>query len=295
VGETEEALIRGVSQAELSAHRLDDDHYGVKRPYDFEHEGVSVTDVALVTLSLPLRRRQRRRRARKIRDRLTTLQVIAGERLNVRKYKRKAYAEEQIRKQVLTKPGGEFIQVDLSGEDGHLTLSWRIDVEALKQAMILDGKFLLITNDRTLSGAEMVARYGEKDKVEKAFRTLKSPVRMRPVFLHKDERIEALMFVNMLALLAYSILEMKCRRNGLKVTGEAVLKGFAHLSAIYTTFVDGSVQLRVEELNAFQQDVVRALGQSWWPSLPGCSWPTLPDRQIIFRPRWEKIPLPPLS
>ena len=295
MGETEEALIRGVSQAELLAHRLDDDHYGVKRPYTFEHKGESVTDVALITLSLPLRRRQRRRRARKIRECLATLQVIAGERLNVRKYKRKGYAEEQIRKQVLAKPGGEFIQVNLSGEDGHLALSWRVDVEALKQAMVLDGKFLLVTNDRTLSEAEMVARYGEKDKAEKAFRTLKSPIRMRPVFLHKDERIEALMFINMLALLTYSILEMKCRRSGLKVTGEAVLKRFAYLSAIYTTFEDGSVQLRVEELNAFQQNVVRALEQSWWPSSPGCSWPTLLDRQIIFCPRWEKIPLPPLS
>ena len=295
MGEMEEALIRGVSQAELLAHRLDDDHYGVKRPYTFEHDGESVTDVALVTLSLPLRRRQRRHRAGQIRERLTSLQVIARERLNVRKYKGKAYAEEQIRKQVLTQPGGEFIQVDLSGEDGHLTLSWQIDSRALKQAMVLDGKFLLVTNDRTLSSAEMIAHYGEKDKAEKAFRTLKSPIRMRPVFLHKDERIEALMFVNMLALLVYSILEMKCRRSGLKVTGEAVLKGFAYLSAIYTIFVDGSVQLRVEELNAFQQNVVTALGQSWWPSLPGWSWPILPDQQIIFRPRWEKIPLPPLS
>ena len=103
------------------------------------------------------------------------------------------------------------------------------------------------------------------------------------------------MFINMLALLVYSILEMKCRRGGLVVTGEAVLKGFAYLSAVYTTFVDGSVQLRVEELDTFQRDVVKVLGQSWWPSLPGCSWPTLPERQVILRPRWEKIPIPPLS
>lgn len=56
------------------------------------------------------------------------------------------------------------------------------------------------------------------------------PLRMRPVFLHKDERRnEALMFVNMLALLVCSVQEMKCQRSGLRVTGEAVLKGFAYL------------------------------------------------------------------
>ena len=59
------------------------------------------------------------------------------------------------------------------------------------------------------------------------------------------------MFINVLALLVYSILEIKRRRRGLVVTGEAVLKGFAYLAAVYTTFVDGSVQLRVEELDTF--------------------------------------------
>jgi hypothetical protein len=79
----------------------------------------------------------------------------------------------------------------LHGEDGHLSLNGCIDVAALKQAMRLDGKFLLVTNDRSLSGAKMVARYGEKDEVEKDFQTIEGPIKVRPVFLHKDERIEA--------------------------------------------------------------------------------------------------------
>ncbi len=292
MGETEEALIRSVSEAELRAHPLDDDHLGVKRPYTFEHEGQSVTDVALVTLSPSLRRRQRDHRAQQIRQRLETLRVIAEERLNVRKYKRQAYAEEQIHKQVLAQPGGEFIQVHLEGEDGQLTLSWRLDVAALKQAMVLDGKFLLITNDLTLSAVEMVTRYGEKDKVEKKFRVLKGPIRVRPIFLHKEERIETLIFVNLLALLVYSILEMKCRRHGLHVTGEKVLKGFACLAAVYTRFRDGSIQFRVEELNRFQQGVVQALGSAWWPSWPGCLLPlAVSDQTVVMQVGWEKIPI----
>jgi transposase len=292
MGKTEKELMGAVSEAVLLAHRLDDDHYGVKGAYTFEHQGETVTDVALVTLSLVLRRKQRRHRAGQIGERLATLRLIANERLNVRKYRRRTYAEQQIQKQVLGQPGGEFIQVDLSGEDGRLTLNWHIDRTALKQAMRLDGKFLLVTNDRTLSGAQMVARYGEKDKVEKSYRTLKGPIRIRPVYLHKDERIEALMFVNMLALLLYSILEMKCRRQGLVVTGEAVLKGFAYLSAVYTTFADGSVQLRVEERTPFQRKVIKAVAQSWWPTLLCCSPPAWPEQQVDLRPKGEKISAP---
>jgi hypothetical protein len=55
---------------------------------------------------------------------------------------------------------------------------------------------------------------------------------------------------------------MKCQRQGLRVSGEKVLKGFTYLAAIYTRFVDGSVQLRVEELDPFQRDVVEQLGEA---------------------------------
>jgi len=41
-----------------------------------------------------------------------------------------------------------------------------------------------------------------------------------------------------------------------------VLKGFAYMSAVYTTLVEGSVQFRVEELTTFQQNVVQAMAQS---------------------------------
>jgi transposase len=297
MGKTEKALIRGVSEAELQKHHLSENHYGVKRPYTFKHNDESVSAVALVTLSRPLRRKQRCRRAEQIRQCLATLQTMATQRLNVRKYKRKTYAEDQIRKQVLNKPGGKFLQVELSGEDGDLSLSWHVDVEALKEAMVLDGKFLLITNDPSLSGAEMVARYGEKDKVEKRFRTVKGPIQLRPIFLHRDDRIEALVFVNMLALLTYSVLELKCRRQGLTVTGEAVLKAFACLSVVYTTFADSSVLLRVEELSDFQRKVVQTLGQCWWPAtttLAG-SIPARPKLPRALRPRQDGIPIPVLS
>jgi hypothetical protein len=51
----------------------------------------------------------------------------------------------------LTRPGGEFIWVDLSGENGPLTLNWRMDVEASQQLMVLDNKLVLVTDDRALS------------------------------------------------------------------------------------------------------------------------------------------------
>jgi transposase len=298
MGEKEETLVRGVSEKELEAHPLDEDHYGVERAYTFEieeteeEEGWQVTDRALVVLSRALRHRKRKRRAQQIRERTATLEVIATERLNRRKYKRRAYAWDQIEKQVLNRPGGEFIQVVLEGEDGALRLSWEIDVQALREAIVLDGKFILVTNDRRISGAQMMARYGEKDKVEKGFRTVKGPIRLRPIFLHKEERIAGLVFVNMLALLVYSAMEMKCRRGGVMVTGEEVSRRFAHLALIYTTFLDGSVQVRIERLNRRQREVVQAVRAVQWPPGLGGSLPVLPETPTRWRMVPEKILLP---
>ena len=43
---------------------------------------------------------------------------------------------------------------------------------------------------------------------------------------------------------------------------------------------------------AFQQKVIQALGQSWWPTLPACPPPATPEQPVALRPRWEKIPSP---
>ena len=291
MGEPEEALIRGVSEAEFLAQPVDDNHASVERTYTFTHDGQSVTDRALVTLSRTLRRRQRHQRRANIRARLADLQTLAAEKLNRRKYKRAAYVRAQIEKQVLARPGDEFLQVTLSGDEGDLHLTWCLQRPALRAAMRLDGKFILVTNDRRRTPAELVAHYGEKDTVEKANRTLKGPIRLRPVFLHNDERIESLIFVSLLALLTYSILEMKCRRGGLQVTGEAILKGFAHLALIYTLCRDSSVVVRVTPLTRFQRQVVMALATVTWPlglapTHPGTSGGSivldrLPDRQSL--------------
>lgn len=196
MGEPETALIRSVSEAELLTQCVDDDHASVEREYTFTHQGQAVSDRALVTpslrsgqaLSRALRRRQRHHRRAQLRERLATLQTLARQQLNRRKYKKAAYAWAQIEKQVLRQPGGEFLDVRLTGDDGELRLTWRLNVPALRAAMRLAarGKFILVTNDRTRTPAELVACYGEKDQVEKANRTLKGPLRLRPVFLHNS-------------------------------------------------------------------------------------------------------------
>jgi hypothetical protein len=118
---------------------------------------------------------------------------------------------------------------------------------------------LLGTNDFDLSALEMLTRFKKQEIVERRIKVVKGPVRVRPMFLHKQERVEGLVFVAMLALLVYTILEMLCRRAGQWITARQVLEKFELLGAVYLQFGDGSVLKLPSALNAFQGQLIELL------------------------------------
>jgi hypothetical protein len=143
--------------------------------------------------------------------------------------------------------------------DGRLGLQFQINRERLAAARALEGKYILATNARHLSADDMLRIYKGQDKVEKVYRTTKGPLRVRPVFLRTDERIEGLVLFTMLALLVRSILALQCRRAGLSFTADRVLAEFASLDAIDSTFCDGSQRRVIGDLSAEQEQILAAL------------------------------------
>jgi hypothetical protein len=105
----------------------------------------------------------------------------------------------------------------------------------------------------------MLARYREKDGVEKRFTVCKHDLQVSPLYLHKDARIEAMLLVNMLALLTYSILERQLRQRGLPLTTRRLIEQLATLAVIETHCWDGSVLLRLLPLTPQQQQLVPLL------------------------------------
>jgi transposase len=74
------------------------------------------------------------------------------------------------------------------------------------------GKFMLATNDLTLSDEEILQAYKEQGTVERGFRFLKNgQLRLTPVYLKSPSRIQALSFVMCFALMVYAIIENQLR------------------------------------------------------------------------------------
>ena len=85
-----------------------------------------------------------------------------------------------------------------------------IDEAKVKAAVRLDGKFVVHSNDDTLTAEDLALGYKQLQRVEEAWRTLKSGLRLRPVFHWAVHRIHAHVFLTVLALLLERMAEAAC-------------------------------------------------------------------------------------
>ena len=76
----------------------------------------------------------------------------------------------------------------------------------------LAGRFLIVTNT-DLPYGEIVSAYKEQWKVERAFRTIKSFLDIRPVYHRRSERIRAHVFICALSFLVSAIMEKSTGRS----------------------------------------------------------------------------------
>jgi hypothetical protein len=127
-----------------------------------------------------------------------------------------------------TKTAGELeskakAKIERRGLNGlvHLTIDERSgkpqarierDEAAIAEAARLDGRYCLVSNDRQLTADELFAAYKRQHLIENRFRDWKGPLAVRPVFLHSNRRIAALVAIISLALLLYGLIERQVRR-----------------------------------------------------------------------------------
>ncbi len=98
------------------------------------------------------------------------------------------------------------------------TLTWQRDHAAITAASRLDGLYALATNlpdpkrGKPVVAMDILKIYKDQWVVEQRHRDLKQTLRVRPVFLHNDDRITALVAVVGIALLIFGLIEADLRR-----------------------------------------------------------------------------------
>lgn len=87
--------------------------------------------------------------------------------------------------------------------------------------------FVLISNiwDTEYTGEKILEEYKRQHTVENKFKFIKNPVYIGPIYIQKKERLEALSYVILMALLIYSILERRVRQALQEETEPLILSG----------------------------------------------------------------------
>lgn len=265
-------LIGSVSDEELARHELDYrpqrhgpegepfmPYRGVLRPLHFQVEERVVTDRALVLWSAGKAGLDSQKGKTKLKRLLNGLARIQGW-MAKRCYTDRDYIVRCLNSVQRGNPARRWVDVTITtAEEGRLGLKFRINPKQLAAAQALEGKYVLATNAEHLSVDDMLRLYKGQDKVEKANRTVKGPLRVRPVFLRTDQRIEGLVLCTMLALRVRALLALQCRRTGLAYTPAQLLAEFAPLRAIDLRFSDGSRRRIACDLSVTQKQILTTL------------------------------------
>lgn len=148
---------------------------------------------------------------------------------------------------LLTHPAyGRYLKQDRQGRPS-------IDRSKIAEESRLDGKYLLRTSDDTLTAADVALGYKQLAEVERAFRSLKHDLDLRPMYHRLEERIKSHVLLCWLALLLVRVAENR--------TGETWGKMRAALERMHLGEYRGpdGVVLRRTETRPQQQGILKAL------------------------------------
>src|SRR6266851_3658005 len=174
--------------------------------------------------------------------------------LGGRYYKTRKQVDARVA-QILTRPVAGLLTVATRTRAGKPVITWARDDDAIAAAARLDGLYALATNlpdhsqHSPLTAVDVLKIYKDQWTVEQRHRDLKQTLKVRPVFLHNDDRIAALIAVIGIALLIFGLIEAELRNalgpgtplpgilpegRAAIPTARAALTAFDGLSATYT-------------------------------------------------------------
>jgi transposase len=156
-------------------------------------------------------------------------------------------------------------------------IEWTMDEAAIAYDKRSDGQYPLMTNDRSLTPAQVLTAHKGQPCIEKRFEQLKTVHEIAPVFLKNEARIEALFTLYFLALMVQALIERELRqamktaqieqlplypeaRACRRPTTEHILRLFS-LAERVTVLANGEI-IRVfpPELTELQRQVLHLLG-----------------------------------
>jgi len=255
-------LIESWSDEQFALHPIvegkNPQYWGRKCQVLLTHEDESVTHNGLVVLAGPIRDSLQQARQEKL-DELEIELSLLQNRIGQPRFNSLKAVKRSVNARLKKSGVSQFMLVDVQEKPfpddkpipkiaPRVSLYWQLNEQTLAQAEHRDGRYLLVTNDYSLSPFDMFRLYRQKDGVETCFHVLKSDLKLSPLFLHKDKRISSMIFINLIALLAYNLLQHQLQQHGLQMTTRQIIKQLDNLVVIETLYLDDSCSSRITDV-----------------------------------------------
>jgi len=141
-----------------------------------------------------------------------------------------------------------------------------IDEEKIKEEARFDGKWVLTTDRKNLSGEEVAGQYKLLWMVENIFRTMKSGLDTRPIYHKVDETIRGHVFCSFLAILLRRELERRLEKRGLDLEWKDILNDIAAVEEVEAEISGKRIIFR-SELRGCAGKVFQAAGVAIPPAV----------------------------
>jgi hypothetical protein len=226
-------------------------YWGLERSEELAdpERGTTYTLRRLVVQSLDDRRAARHQRAKDLARARRDLWTIKR-RLRLPAYRERALVARKVASAV--GKVRRYLAAEISDTPTGCDVRWRLDRQQLREEARFDGIYGLLTNQPRVEADRraVFGAYKEQRKVERRFRAVKQPpIQVRPIWLHQPKRIQSLVFVVMVALFLFALIEREARRvvqqsgqlftglrpdgrDKLPVTAERLFEVFAPLSLV---------------------------------------------------------------
>ncbi len=161
-------------------------------------------------------------------------------------------ATARLYKQVCEASLARIVKVDLKSP----VFCYDIDETALRQARLMDGKLLLVTNVAKLDPDEVVARYKSLADIERGFRVLKSDIEIGPVYHRLPKRIRAHAMLCFMALILHRVMRMRLKAGNSPHSPERALEQLRRIQHHHATLnghhTEGLSAMTGEQLELFK-------------------------------------------
>lgn len=164
------------------------------------------------------------------------LEKLSGRLARSRKKLDRAQVERQIGRMLErnSRVAGkyEIVVEECPEQRSGLRLIVRENESWVTKSRALEGCYLLRTNVTTWTQAELWQTYIQLTQAEAAFRVQKSDLEIRPVWHHRQDRVQAHIFICFLAYVLWKTLEQWTRHAGLGDTARTVLAELAQVQTV---------------------------------------------------------------